>query len=184
MFIVGSWNDCIELSLDINEAFSKYSQGTLTLSAGIGMYHNHYPMSRMAHETGKLEGMAKNADAQKNKIALFEPDGMFSWDVLREQIIGKKLRTIQSFFRESDERGKAMIYKLLDYLRNADSDRINIPRLAYLLARLEPRDEGKKAGYADFMRKFYEWALDKKERGELETALELYIYLHRREQER
>ena len=184
MFIVGSWNDCIELSLDINEAFSKYSQGTLTLSAGIGMYHDHYPMSRMAHETGKLEGMAKNADAQKNKIALFKSDRVFSWNVLRERVMGEKLRTIQNFFMEHDERGMAMIYKLLDYLRNVDSDRINIPRLAYLLARLEPKDEGKKAGYADFMRKFYEWALDKKERGELETALELYIYLRRGERTR
>lgn len=37
VFIVGAWNDVIELSVDLQKMFRKYTQGTLSISAGIGV---------------------------------------------------------------------------------------------------------------------------------------------------
>lgn len=40
VFIVGAWNDVIELSVDLQKMFRKYTQGTLSISAGIGIYED------------------------------------------------------------------------------------------------------------------------------------------------
>jgi CRISPR-associated protein Csm1 len=95
--------------------FEKYTQGTLTISGGIGLYSPHYPLAHIAKETGELESAAKSADASKNKVALFEENQVYSWKTLREKVIEGKLRKIQQFFSNNDERGRAMLYKLLEY---------------------------------------------------------------------
>ena len=38
VFLVGSWNDVIEAAVDLSEKFKCYTQGTLSISAGIGIY--------------------------------------------------------------------------------------------------------------------------------------------------
>ena len=48
VFIVGAWNEIIETGIDLVEAFRKYTQGKLTLSAGIGMFPKKYPVKAMA----------------------------------------------------------------------------------------------------------------------------------------
>lgn len=94
MFIVGSWNEVIDLAKDIRNAFNLYTQGTLTLSAGIGIYFPTYPISRIASEVGDLESAAKTKDKNKNKVTLFkkgrfsesrgflEEDWILEWDQL------------------------------------------------------------------------------------------------------
>ena len=37
VFIVGAWNEVIELSIDLQEKFKKYTQGTLSKSSGFGI---------------------------------------------------------------------------------------------------------------------------------------------------
>ena len=73
LFIVGAWNDIVELAVDIRRNFKKYTLGTLTLSAGIGMYDSGYPISRIAYEVGDLEEDSKNLPG-KDAITLL-PDG-------------------------------------------------------------------------------------------------------------
>ena len=55
VFIVGAWNDVIELSVDLQKMFRKYTQGTLSISAGIGIYEDSYPIAAIAQETGAME---------------------------------------------------------------------------------------------------------------------------------
>lgn len=43
VFIVGAWNEVIELAVDLRNKFKRYTQGTLSLSAGIGMYGASLP---------------------------------------------------------------------------------------------------------------------------------------------
>jgi CRISPR-associated protein Csm1 len=182
MFIVGAWDDCVELALDIQTAFARYAQGRLTISAGIGMYDAKFPIAVMARETGELEDAAKNLDEAKNKVALFADGGVFEWNILRERVIGEKLAAVAKFFAAGEGRGTAMIYKILEYLRGAGGRKdINIARLAYLLARLEPdtKDEEKRHRYGEATRKFYGWALEVESRREFAAALELYVYLNR-----
>jgi CRISPR-associated protein Csm1 len=188
IFIVGAWDDCVELAVDIDEAFARYTRGSLSISAGIGLYDPRYPIARMAYETGRLEDLAKNlvsdggSKPEKNKVALFaeRDDRVFSWRIFKDHVLIQKLGAVRRFFDGGDERGKAMIYKLLEYLRGMDN-KINVARLAYTLARLEPEagGEAQKNAYAEFAREFYGWALDGDARKELETALELHIYLTR-----
>ena len=44
LFIVGAWNEIIGLAIDIRREFEKYTEGTLTISAGIGIYNSSYPI--------------------------------------------------------------------------------------------------------------------------------------------
>jgi CRISPR-associated protein Csm1 len=191
LFVVGAWNDCLELAVDINEAFAEYTQNTLAISAGIGIFNHSYPLQRIAEITGNLEDSAKGAG--KNKVALFETDNVFEWSSLKQSVIEEKFRPIIKFFKGNDERGMAMVYKILAYLYeigDKDGEPINIARLAYLLARLEPQyidgmDKNmffeKKAKYATSSRNLYDWAMgDSNSRKELISALFLYVYMQRK----
>lgn len=196
MFIVGSWNEVIDLAKDIREAFDKYTQGTLTISAGIGIYPHSYPISRIATEVGELENIAKTKDENKNKITLFrkgkfdgfgniiEEDWVLGWDNLprievEEEVssnsdigdgIEKKLNSLRDIFGTDEEKGKAFLYKLLEFLRNSDKDSINIARYAYILKRAE--EKNKKLN----IREFYSYVKSKKARREMEIAITLYSY--------
>lgn len=59
VFIVGAWNEVIELSIDLQEKFKKYTQGTLSISSGIGIYECTYPIGAIANETGEMEAESK-----------------------------------------------------------------------------------------------------------------------------
>ena len=44
VFVVGSWEDVIGFAVDLNDSLEKFSQGTLTISAGVGMFSKTYPL--------------------------------------------------------------------------------------------------------------------------------------------
>jgi CRISPR-associated protein Csm1 len=67
-----------------------------------------------------------------------------------------------------------------------EEDRINLARLAYLLARREPpksAPELVQKTYSQFTKKLYQWALDAEDRRQVITALIIYTYLKRDEKE-
>ena len=70
VFVVGAWDDVLEMSVDLYRAFKCFNGGKLTFSAGIGFFEAKTPISFMAEETGKLESFAKN-NPDKNSISLF-----------------------------------------------------------------------------------------------------------------
>ena len=188
LFIVGNWSDILFASADIRKAFDEYTgNGTLTLSAGIGMFDAKYPIARMARETGNLEDAAKmyvapnDPKQTKNAVALWTEQNVFSWDEFLNTIVPRfeemrelftqKPRLGNSPTTEANAKGKAFIYKLVALLRNFN-DVSSAPRLAYLLARgLE--------GYpnaSQLSKKFYGWAQNERERRCLIAALEWYVY--------
>lgn len=181
LFIVGAWADVLESAVMLSDAFGKYCGGALTLSAGVGIFNVKYPIIRSADETGELEDAAKDIeDGTKNAIALFEPERRFHWDILIDDIIGKKYQAICSLISMSPDGrriGKAAIYKILDLLREAD-ERINLARLAYQLARLAPNRDAD-GSFRKLTNAFYKWALDKENREQLITAIYIYVYLRR-----
>ena len=82
--------------------------------------------------------------------------------------------------------GNTFLYRLLLLLRESKSSgSINIARLAYQLARLEPkRNDSEKsksefAVYEKFAHNIYTWARSPRDRDELITAIYLYVYLNR-----
>lgn len=46
---------------------------------------------------------------------------------------------LSRFFAGQDERGMAFLYRMTELLRQAENDKLNLARYAYLLARLQPK---------------------------------------------
>lgn len=178
LFIIGNWSDVLYASIDIKKEFEEFTgNGCLTISAGIGMFDEKYPVAIMASKTGALEERAKGFKQQnedgsisfKNAIALWDEDNTFSWNDF-VNIIEPRMREIATLFNSTDK-GKAFVYKMIALLRNFD-DISSAPRLAYLLARSFEEATIEKESY----RKFYDWALEKRQRRCLIAALEWYVY--------
>ena len=194
LFVVGAWNEVIEAAVDLRNAFSKYTDGALTFSAGIGLFEQGYPISRMAYEVQKLESAAKGIDDKKNAISIFgaelEKDKpsfkhTYKWDVFLNHIVEEKLRLIQKFFdSQSDEeraKGNSFLYKLMDYIIKSE-EKINIARCAYLLGRMAPSSDAPaevKNTYSQFSKSLYDWILKPDDRKQLLTAINIYVYLNR-----
>lgn len=194
LFIVGAWNDIIELAIDINNAFQKYTEGTLKISGGIGLYAAGYPISRMADEVGSMENMSKRYPG-KEAITLFLDgkihkekgedvyDGTYRWDVFINDVIKDKYKVIYDFFGTDKVKGKNFLYNLLELIRNQD-DRINFARFVYLLSRMEPqRNSVNYERYKIFARKMYQWIQNESDRIQLKTAINIYAYITRSSKE-
>ena len=79
----------------------------------------------------------------------------------------------------------AFLYHLTDLLRNTE-EQINVARYVYLLSRMEPdekQSKEKREAYRTFSKKMYEWSQTETDRRELISAIYLYVYLHRGEEE-
>lgn len=183
VFLLGAWNDVITAAQRIQESFAQFCGGALTLSGGISIHDDHFPIRLAASHSAALEDCAKQMPG-KNALALFEAneDNAYSWDVFRENVMKEKLQTLQDFFgSEEQERGKSFLYQLMNLLRDARKAPIYLARYAYLLAKMEPAAREKKDAYNAFSKKMYEWAISPEERRQLITAIYLFIYMERKE---
>lgn len=196
LFIVGAWDDVIGLAIDIRKAFEKYTENTLSISAGIGVYQHSYPISVIAKEVADMEERSKSRFG-KNSITIFEDgeshleikdgekkrisNGTYGWDEFENEVLGQKLKTIEAFFSTSEDRGRTFLYHLMELIRRQD-ERINFARYIYLLARLEPDQEAtekQKQLYREFSGQMYQWIQDEKDCRQLKTAITIYAYLTR-----
>ena len=206
LFIVGAWNDVIELAIDIRHSLQEYTENTLTISAGVGIYQHTYPISVIAQEVAQQEEsskrkMGKNAitiledgvnhEEQSDKDVIQISDGTYNWQEFEEEVIGEKFVVIKEFFEQCEDKGKSLLYKLLELIRT-QSDKINFARFVYLIARLEPgkeASESQKQLYKNFSSRMYQWlsVTEKQEREkncrQLKTAITLYAYLIRETEE-
>ena len=186
VFLVGTWNDVLNGFIDLRDAFLKFSQGTLSISGGIGLYPDKFPINIMAKETERLVDCSKNL-SDKDGITLFECRGCFKWDVFLNNV-KDKFYIVYEFLESSGNTGgehsfgKAFLYKLLDLLRSHNiKDRINFARLIYLLSRMEPHDkEGQLyQQYRFFADNIFKWHSNSESRKELIYAIYLCVYFLR-----
>ena len=211
LFLVGAWDDLMGFVVDLKRAFSIYTNGKLTFSAGLGLYYSTYPISRMAEVTGELEELAKS-NPGKNSIALFgsgteyhrneknggtaekENAAVYTWDEFIEKVHGEKIKFLMEHMlldgingnsKRNDRisAGKSLLYKLMNLLQGAAGDRMDLARFAYTLARLKPREKELQLCYEEVRRQFYQWAMKEKDRKELITALQFIIYRMRDKEE-
>lgn len=183
VFLLGAWEDVIGSAVRIDEIFQQYTMNRLTLSAGIGIFREKYPVFKSARETEALEEKSKSRP-DKNAITLFttKEDHTYRWDVFRDKVMGEKLRLIKDFMdQQENERGTAFLYRLLSLLRES-GDKINIARYAYYLAKMEPKNNRQQ--YTIFSQKMYEWILNKTDKQQLITAMYTYLYQKRKRSER
>lgn len=201
LFIVGAWNEIIELAVDIRRDFEMYTQGTLSLSAGIGVYGAGYPISAIANEVADMEDISKSFPG-KNAITIFPDgehhyvkneeenevtvsDGTYCWEEFEQRVLGEKYKLLHDFFEISEERGMNFLYNLLELIRNRN-DKINFARYVYLLSRLEPDKKAsleQKQAYREFASKMYQWIKNEDDSRQLKTAINLYAYLTREKED-
>ena len=185
VFVVGAWKDIIEFGVDLYNNLKEYTQGTLTVSAGLGIYMPKYPISYMAEKTGELEDYSKKLDG-KNAITLFDKNNSYHWDEFIDEVMGEKFATVSEFFSTVEDKGKRLLYNLLELCRNRDK-KIKIARMAYTLARMEPSgkvSEEEKALYKNFKEKVYDWMFSDTDTKQVITAIYIYSYLIRNEEEK
>ena len=197
LFIVGVWDDLIELAVDIRRAFSGFTNNKLSFSAGIGFFQDKCPVSQMARKTGELEDFAKGI-AGKDGVALFgvesevqknSSEGIqkFKWKAFIDKVCSEKLTFLLKNIDMGEDHvsstklkiGKTALYKLLLLMEDNTDQRsnINIARFAYTLARMEPDERSaSQEAYKELRRNFYEWYKNESERKQLSTALQLLIY--------
>ncbi len=187
VFVVGAWDDIIEFAIDLTESLEKFTLNSLTISAGIGLFTEKFPIKSMAELTGNLEEYAKEnkyiedgKEYSKNSVCIFNKENVYSWREFKEKILGEKLELLKNYFGDIDERGKSFLYRILDLLRSEETDKLNIARLAYLLARLEPTNSSKRETHREFSKKVYRYARNEKDRKELMAAIYIFVYLERR----
>lgn len=192
VFIIGAWKDILEFSVDLYHAVQKFTQGTLTFSAGFGIYQEKYPISYIAADTGRLEDRSKQMDG-KNAITLFEPVAADSirpvttwhWDDFIDHVLREKYGLIADFFLHSQERGKNFLYHILELYRSQE-DKLDLARLAYILTRLEPAPDAPqedKERYHNFALKMIEWKKSSQDRAEVMMAIYLYAYTIRTQED-
>jgi len=122
LFIIGSWDDVLELAFDIEAVFRKYVGGNdnITISAGYSIFDSKHPLYQIANICGKKEDCAKKEG--KNRIYLLDRgvekdklDGAtesIEWDRARELFQDFK-PLFSGIFDEGDEVSKGMLRTLL-----------------------------------------------------------------------
>lgn len=203
LFLVGAWDEVLEVAIDINRAFKQFTNGKLTLSAGMAMFNPTYPISKMAEIAGLLVQMSKNRK-DKNSIALFgmetnlkangqlECKHIYTWADFEMKVCKEKMNYLLARLSFDGDKfnklsvGKSLIYRLMDLIQLADEDKLNIARFAYVLARMQPKqdkDEQKRKVYEDFVSKMYQWINNNEDKKQLATALNLLVYYLRDKKE-
>lgn len=203
LFLVGAWDEVLEVAIDINRAFKQFTNGKLTLSAGMAMFSPTYPISKMAEIAGLLVQMSKNRK-DKNSIALFgiemnlkangqlECKHIYTWADFEMKVCKEKMNYLLARLSFDGDKfnklsvGKSLIYRLMDLIQLADEDKLNIARFAYVLARMQPKqdkDEKKRKVYEDFVSKMYQWINNNEDKKQLATALNLLVYYLRDKKE-
>lgn len=189
VFVIGEWSDIISFAVDLHDNLKEFTDDTLTISAGIGIYPEKYPVATMARQTGELEEAAKSLP-DKDGISLFSENNTYKWDEFINEVIEEKYWTIKDFFDNSEKFGKNFLYNLLELMRNTlehPEEKINIARYAYLLGRMDPKGKAgterekeilnqQKENYLKFSKSMYKWIRDEKQCRQAITAIYIYVY--------
>ena len=199
IFAIGTWNDVIEFSVDLRTAFKEFTNGKITMSAGIGFFSENFPVYQMAERTGELEKMAKSYSKEnsevptKDAVALFgvindKLNHVYDWDTFIDKVLNEKYAYLKSAvtFEENNNSdklfvGKSKWYSLMNLIESRlkdENNRIDIARFAYTLARIK-NDSKNKENYLKFKEKLFNWIKNEKDAKQLLTAINIIIYEER-----
>ena len=201
VFLVGPWDELIEVAIDIRNRLKDLTGGKITMSAGLGMFTHNFPITKMAEITGSLESTAKDMP-EKDSIALFGFDTanegkvprchhVYTWDRFIQSVLGEKFNMLQSILAISKEGPisdslkmpftRSAMYRIMELLEEIvrdDVETIHRARMLYTLSRMEPErsSEVQLEAYKKFVSMMYEYTKDKESTRELLTAIHVLIY--------
>jgi CRISPR-associated protein Csm1 len=141
LFIIGHWLDVIETAIDIHNYFKKYTGNPfMTISGGIAINHEKYPVYQYARDAEEGEKLAKR---NKDAITLFGTRD-FKWNdvgkiVERVRLFCRFLKfDVSSLVIDEDKLPKTFFYRLLALSRRFTEDGVLIlPKAAYLISRVK-----------------------------------------------
>lgn len=152
LFIIGHWLDIVETAFDINRYFRNFTGNPyLTISGGIAINHEKYPVYQYAREAEVAEKIAKNYrtnanDRTKDSITLFK-ERVFKWDEVTTLIDRVKmfvdfLKKQQGHLEVDENRlPKTFFYRLLGLARKFKDDGVLIlPKAAYLISKVQLKE--------------------------------------------
>ena len=194
VFLVGAWDDLLEVAVDIYRAFKQFTNGKLTFSAGIALFTSTYPISKMAEITGMLEDASKKVK-NKDSISLFGFETSvknndsklickhtYKWNEFIDGVWHDKLIFIlgQIDFNNNSATklviGKTAVYNFMKLIQLSDNPDFNLARFAYVLARMQPKEENRLGAYNRFIENMYKWIRNPQDKKQLNTALNLLVY--------
>jgi len=149
LFLIGHWLDIIESAYDICNFFKKFTGNKfLTISGGIAINNENYPVYQFANDADRFEKCAKSSS--KNAIAFFDDEKAVSWNsfpkiIERVELFKAFLKKKEKYFTsEGESLPTTFFYRLLALARRFKEDKVLIlPKCAYLLARLKKGPEDK-----------------------------------------
>lgn len=135
LFIVGKWNVCISFAVEVAKNFKEYSSNALSLSAGISILPNKFPILKAAELAGEEENLAKNHQyngSPKNSISFFE----FPLSFDNEFEIVRKLKDQIYQLLKNNHLKKSTIYKLYSFkqMKDNSSNEISKHQWKWLMA--------------------------------------------------
>ena len=201
VFLVGPWDELLEVAIDIRKRLKDLTDGKLTISAGLGMFTHSFPITKMAEITGELESIAKDMP-EKDSIALFGFDTSnqgrkttcyhtYQWDQFIDSVLDGKFKILQSLLAVSRDGVvsettrmpfmRTSMYRIMELLEEIVKEKANTihkARLLYTLSRMEPEraTEQQKDAYQKFVATMYNWIQTKESARELLSAIHLLIY--------
>lgn len=201
VFLVGPWDELLEVAIDIRKRLKDLTDGKLTISAGLGMFTHSFPITKMAEITGELESVAKDMP-EKDSIALFGFDTSnqgrkttcyhtYQWDQFIDSVLDGKFKILQSLLAVSRDGVvsettrmpfmRTSMYRIMELLEEIVKEKANTihkARLLYTLSRMEPEraTEQQKDAYRKFVSTIYDCIQTKESARELLTAIHLLIY--------
>lgn len=191
-FLIGTFKDILRFSKNIYESFQKYTLGKITLSAGIGLFPEKYPIYKIATFMEDLLLEAKSVK-DKNSVAIFDTSQVFKWNEFFDAFVGEKslLKLIECNI-ESDLISQTMLYNsIYNPLKNIQQDdKKTLYKFAYMLGRIRKEKESKlkdekiKEQFGNLEQTLMESAnyQNKKTREKLLLAIQIYMYLNRKKE--
>ena len=188
LFIVGAWNEVLDLSINIRQYFKIFSNDRLSISAGLGMYDANLPINNMASLSANLLEISK--ENTKDSITLFDENNVYKWDEFINDIYGNLYLKFNEYcFFDEEEKcedkiylGNGFLYKLLNLLKNS-KESINLARISYALAMIEPKNLAQRENYNNFTNLIIDNINSKENIKKLITTIILIIYLNREREE-
>ncbi|MGI6781386.1 MAG: type III-A CRISPR-associated protein Cas10/Csm1 [Acholeplasmataceae bacterium] len=192
-FLMGTFKDILKFSKIMYESFKKYTLEKITISAGIGLFAEKYPIYKIANYTEDLLLSAKSM-TNKNSVAIFDQNQVFKWDDFFEAIVGES--SYLSLIEENIKNNvisKTMLYNSIYIpLKNIQKeDKKIIYKFAYMLGRRRSdlkdklKDETSQKLFSKLEQELMISANyhNRQSREKLLLAIQIYMYLNRKKEE-
>lgn len=132
VFAIGRWDKIIEFAADIRIKFQEFvGREDITLSAGISIIDNKFPIAKAAFMAGEAELRSKqnNINGKKNALTFFGET--ISWVQEYEEVFTKKNKFVRLIIEQN--MSKSILHKLMLYRQKKKEVEENISKdLSYL----------------------------------------------------